>query len=167
MDESSSKKIKRFCWAFVIGTFIVTMTFSAMTMSNYNEIALAKHLTTVELEMVPILTYNDVNKTDIEDIQLEVQFTFTNPSDMALSVWTLSYLAYLQDTPVEAGTNSSRGLDDLRMQGEDTVTFYYELASVYEFFTSETIHIPPNSNITELWTLNVSDDDIEVVDYGL
>ncbi|MCK5038741.1 MAG: hypothetical protein KAS16_06540 [Thermoplasmata archaeon] len=164
MNERSSSRIRKFCWAFIISIFLVTMTFSIMTMDNYTQIAKAKHLTTVELDMEPEIFYVDDNQDDIDHVTVLASFTISNPSNMRLSIWTLSCLVYLRDLPAENGLNASRASRDLTIKTSDGVQYYYGALKAYEFYTDKVIHIEPNSNVTEYLMLEVGLGDRDVND---
>ncbi len=164
MNERSSSRIRKFCWSLIISVFLVTMTFSIMTVDNYTQIARAKHLTTVEMNMVPEIVYVDDSQDEIDHVTVLANFTISNPSNMRLSIWTLSCLVYLRDLPAENGLNSSRAANDMMMTTQDGVQYYYGAMKAYEFYTNEIIHIEPNSNVTEYLILGVGLEDQDASD---
>jgi len=164
MNEKASSKVKKFCWAIIISVFLTTMTFSVMTVDNYTEIARAKHLTTVEMNIEPEIFYLNDAQEGIDHVTVLANFTITNPSNMRLSIWTLSCLVYLRDLPAENGLNSSRAANDIMMTTQDGVQYYYGAMKAYEFYTDRVVHIEPNSNVTEQLVLVVGLEDQDAND---
>jgi hypothetical protein len=155
MNSPSPKTLKRACWATVTAVFLLSLCFSALTVSNYRDMARANALIIFTTETTTILSH-DADGT-LDSLELGLDMTVRNPSGKELRLWVVGYKAWLRDWPMEDGVETGRRTVDGDLVVANSTRFYYPVFSTTFPFGTEEVMVPPHADLVVTRSLRLND----------